>query len=278
MGKETRAACVIGWPVEHSRSPLIHNYWLKQHGIAGEYRREAVRPEAFANFVTRLSERGYVGANITLPHKEAALGLSEPDERAKAIGAANTLWREGNRLLSTNTDVEGFLANLDTSAPQWDKGLQQALVLGAGGGARAIVHGLIGRGVKNVHVANRSLARAQALRERFGTAVQPLHWEEIGGRLAAAGLLVNATSLGMNGHPPLDLRIEDLPAQAVVADIVYAPLVTPLLAAARKRALRTADGLGMLLHQAVRGFALWFGVAPQVSAELRALVEVDLTK
>jgi shikimate dehydrogenase len=278
MGKETRAACVIGWPVEHSRSPLIHNYWLKQHGIAGEYRREAVRPEAFANFVTRLSERGYVGANITLPHKEAALGLSEPDERAKAIGAANTLWREGNRLLSTNTDVEGFLANLDTSAPQWDKGLQQALVLGAGGGARAIVHGLIGRGVKNVHVANRSLARAQALRERFGTAVQPLHWEEIGGRLAAAGLLVNATSLGMNGHPPLDLRIEDLPAQAVVADIVYAPLVTPLLAAARKRALRTADGLGMLLHQAVRGFALWFGVTPQVSAELRALVEVDLTK
>jgi shikimate dehydrogenase len=278
MSKETRVACVIGWPVEHSRSPLIHNYWLKQHGIAGEYRREAVRPEAFANFVTRLSERGYVGANITLPHKEAALGLSEPDERAKAIGAANTLWREGNRLLSTNTDVEGFLANLDTSAPQWDKGLQQALVLGAGGGARAIVHGLIGRGVKNVHVANRSLARAQALRERFGTAVQPLHWEEIGGRLAAAGLLVNATSLGMNGHPPLDLRIEDLPAQAVVADIVYAPLVTPLLAAARKRALRTADGLGMLLHQAVRGFALWFGVTPQVSAELRALVEVDLTK
>jgi shikimate dehydrogenase len=278
MSKETRAACVIGWPVEHSRSPLIHNYWLKQHGIAGEYRREAVRPEAFANFVTRLSERGYVGANITLPHKEAALGLSEPDERAKAIGAANTLWREGNRLLSTNTDVEGFLANLDTSAPQWDKGLQQALVLGAGGGARAIVHGLIGRGVKNVHVANRSLARAQALRERFGTAVQPLHWEEIGGRLAAAGLLVNATSLGMNGHPPLDLRIDDLPANSVVADIVYAPLVTPLLAAARKRGLRTADGLGMLLHQAVRGFALWFGVTPQVSAELRALVEVDLTK
>ena len=278
MGKETRAACVIGWPVEHSRSPLIHNYWLKQHGIAGEYCREAVRPEDFAEFLATLSERGYVGANITLPHKEAALGLSEPDERAKAIGAANTLWREGNRLLSTNTDVEGFLANLDTSAPQWDKGLQQALVLGAGGGARAIVHGLIGRGVKNVHVANRSFARAQTLRERFGPAVQPLHWEEIGGRLAAAGLLVNATSLGMSGHPPLDLRIDDLPANSVAADIVYAPLVTPLLAAARKRGLRTADGLGMLLHQAVRGFALWFGVTPEVSAELRALVEIDLTK
>lgn len=278
MGKDTRAACVIGWPVEHSRSPLIHNYWLQQHGIAGEYRREAVRPEAFADFVAKLSERGYVGANITLPHKEAALRLSEPDERAKAVGAANTLWREGNRLLSTNTDVEGFLANLDASAPQWDQGLREVLVLGAGGAARAIVHGLLGRGVKNVHVANRGFARAQALRERFGASVHPIRWEEIGGHLSAAGLLVNATSLGMKGHPPLDIRIENLPAKAVVADIVYAPLVTPLLAAARKRALRTADGLGMLLHQAVRGFALWFGVTPQVTGELRALLKADLTK
>jgi shikimate dehydrogenase len=278
MGKETRAACVIGWPVEHSRSPLIHNYWLKQHGIAGEYRREAVRPEAFADFVARLSERGYVGANITLPHKEAALRLAEPDERAKAIGAANTLWREGNGLSSTNTDVEGFLDNLDASAPQWDKGLREVLVLGAGGAARAVVHGLIGRGVKNVHVANRSFARAQALRERFGAAVHPARWEEIGGRLSTAGLLVNATSLGMTGHPPLDIRIGDLPANAVVADIVYVPLVTPLLATARERGLRTADGLGMLLHQAVGGFSLWFGVKPQVTAELRALLEADLTQ
>jgi len=278
MGKETRAACVIGWPVEHSRSPLIHNYWLKQHGIAGEYRREAVRPEAFADFVAKLSERGYVGANITLPHKEAALRLSEPDERAKAVGAANTLWLEGNRLFSTNTDVEGFLANLDASAPQWDQGLREVLVLGAGGAARAIVHGLLGRGVKNVHVANRSFARAQALRERFGASLHPVRWEEIGGHLSAAGLLVNATSLGMKGYPPLDIRIKNLPAKAVVADIVYAPLVTPLLAAARKRALRTADGLGMLLHQAVRGFALWFGVTPQVTGELRALLKADLTK
>jgi shikimate dehydrogenase len=278
MDKETRAACVIGWPVEHSRSPLIHNYWLKQHGIAGEYRREAVRPDAFADFVARLSERGYDGANITLPHKEAALSLSAPDERAKAVGAANTLWRDGERLLSTNTDVEGFLANLDASAPQWDDGLQQALVLGAGGGARAIIHGLIGRGVKNVHVANRGFARAQALRERFGAAVHPARWEEIGARLAETGLLVNATSLGMAGHPPLNIRIEDLPANAVVADIVYAPLVTPLLAAARKRGLRAADGLGMLLHQAVRGFALWFGVTPPVTGELRVLVEADLIK
>ena len=278
MGKETRAVCVIGWPVEHSRSPLIHKHWIKQHGIAGEYRREAVRPEDFAGFVAALSERGYVGANITVPHKESALRLAAPDDQAKAIGAANTLWFEGDRLRSTNTDVEGFLANLDESAPQWDHGLQQALVLGAGGGAHATVHGLIGRGVKNVHVANRNFARAQALAERFGGAVHPARWDEIGRHLSTAGLLVNATSLGMQGYPPLDLTIENLPANAVVADLVYAPLVTPLLVAARKRALRTADGLGMLLHQAVRGFSLWFGVTPKVTAELRALVEADLTK
>jgi shikimate dehydrogenase len=278
MGKETRAVCVIGWPVEHSRSPLIHNHWIRQHGIRGEYRREAVRPEDFAGFVAALSARGYVGANITQPHKEGALRLSQPDEQAKAIGAANTLWLEGNKLRSTNTDVEGFLANLDEAAPQWDKGLQQALVLGAGGGAHAIVHGLLGRGVRNVHVANRNFARAQALGERFGAVVHPARWEEIGWHLSGTGLLVNATSLGMQGHPPLDLRIEALPAKAVVADLVYAPLVTPLLAAARKRALPMADGLGMLLHQAVRGFSLWFGVTPKVTAELRALVEADLTK
>ena len=278
MSTKTRAVCVIGWPVEHSRSPLIHNYWIERHSIAGEYRSEAVQPDDFAGFIAALSERGYVGANITVPHKERALQLSAPDEQAKAVGAANTVWREDDKLRSTNTDVEGFLANLDAWAPRWDEGLQQALVLGSGGGACAVVHGLIGRGVKNVHVTNRNFARAQALAERFGAAVHPIRWEEIGGHLSTAGLLVNASSLGMQGHPPLDLRIEKLPANAVVADLVYAPLVTPLLAAARKRALRTADGLGMLLHQAVRGFSLWFGVTPQVTAELRALVEADLTK
>ena len=277
MSTKTRAVCVIGWPVEHSRSPLIHNYWIKRHGIAGEYRAEAVRPEDFASFIAALSERGYVGANITVPHKESALRLSAPDEQAKAVGAANTLWREDDKLRSTNTDVEGFLNNLDVSAPRWD-GLQQALVLGSGGGACAVVHGLIGRGVKNLHVANRNFARAQALAERFGVAVRPIRWEEIGRHLSTAGLLVNASSLGMQGHPPLDLRIDALPDNAVVADLVYAPLVTPLLAAARQRALRTADGLGMLLHQAVRGFSLWFGVTPKVTGELRALVEADLTK
>jgi len=271
-----RAACIIGWPAGHSRSPIIHNYWIRQHGIAGEYRKEAVPPEEFAGFLARMAERGYVGANVTIPHKEAALALSLPDERARAVGAANTLWRDGGTLRSTNTDVEGFLGNLDAAAPGWDRDLEGALVLGAGGSARAVVFGLIERGAKRIHLANRTLARAQALRERFGAAVAPARWEEAPALLGGARLLVNTTSLGMKGQPPLALDVGLLPAGAVVADLVYVPLATPLLAAARARGLATADGLGMLLHQAVRGFSLWFGVKPTVTPELRALVEADL--
>jgi shikimate dehydrogenase len=276
MSETFRAACIIGWPAGHSRSPLIHNYWIKQHGIAGEYRKEAVRPEEFAAFLAGLGERGYVGANVTIPHKEAALALSSPDARAKAVGAANTLWRDGGTLRSTNTDVEGFLGNLDASAPGWDRGLQNAVVLGAGGSARAVLFGLIERGVPRIHLVNRTLDRAQALAQRFGAAVAPVPWEEAGALLGTAGLLVNSTSLGMKGQPPLAIDVAGLLANAVVADLVYVPLVTPLLAAARARGLATADGLGMLLHQAVRGFSLWFGVKPAATPELRALVEADL--
>src|SRR5437899_8995236 len=175
---ERRAACVIGWPIGHSRSPLIHNYWINEHGLDAEYRREAVPPGELAAFVAHLSERGYLGANVTVPHKEAVLALSEPDERARAIGAANTLWLEGGRLRSTNTDVEGFIANLDATAPGWDRGLDAALVLGAGGAARAIVFALIERGVARIHVANRSFDRAQALRSQFGDRVVPRRWDE----------------------------------------------------------------------------------------------------
>jgi shikimate dehydrogenase len=278
MSEAFRAACVIGWPVEHSRSPMIHNYWIRQHGIAGEYRREAVKTEEFAAFASDLAGRGYAGANITIPHKEAALAISQPDDRAKAVGAANTLWLENGALRSTNTDVEGFLDNLDASAPDWDRGLETALVLGAGGAARAIVFGLLSRGVKAVYVANRTLARAESLRERFGSAVHPVGWGAIDGLLGRAGLLVNTTSLGMHGQPPLRIDIARLPADAVVSDIVYVPLETELLAAARKRGLRTADGLGMLLYQAVRAFSLFFGVRPEVTGELRAMVEADLQK
>lgn len=276
MTDALRAACVIGWPAAHSRSPLIHNYWIKQHRLSAEYRREAVPPEKFAAFLGKMREGGYVGANVTLPHKEAALEQSRPDERATNVGAANTLWFDDGTLRSTNTDVEGFLANLDTEIPAWDQGLETALVLGAGGAARAIASGLLERGIARIYVANRSFERAQALQQRFGSAIKPVQWGEANGLLAGCALLVNTTSLGMSGQPALALDLTHLPASAVVADIVYVPLETPLLAAAKARGLRTADGLGMLLHQAVRGFSLWFGVTPKVTPELRALVEADL--
>jgi shikimate dehydrogenase len=270
-----RAACLIGWPAAHSRSPLIHHYWLRTLGIEGGYNIEAVPPEGLAEFVMHLSAHGFVGANVTIPHKERALALTVPDARSRAVGAANTLWYEGNVLRSTNTDVEGFINNLDASAPGWD-GIDDALVLGAGGSSRAVVFGLLERGIKRVRLANRTIGRARALADQLGEAVHPIAWEAIGDALPHAGLLVNTTSLGMKDQPPLELDINRLPPDAVVADLVYVPLETPLLAAARARGLRTADGLGMLLHQAVRGFELWFGRRPEVTPELRALVEADL--
>nr|WP_284267653.1 shikimate dehydrogenase [Bradyrhizobium iriomotense] len=273
----TPVACLIGWPAAHSRSPLIHRYWLRTLGIEGGYVIEAVPPEDLRDFVLRLSLHGFVGANVTIPHKEDVLALSTPDARAKAIGAANTLWLVDGELRSTNTDVEGFINNLDASAPGWDAA-EEALVLGAGGSSRAVVFGLLERGVSRVHLANRTIARAEALATTFGSRVQPMAWDAINDVLPRARLLVNTTSLGMRGQPALELDIARLPQQAVVADLVYVPLITPLLAAAQARGLKTADGLGMLLHQAVRGFELWFGKRPQVTAELRALVEADLTK
>jgi shikimate dehydrogenase len=275
-GAKPPAACLIGWPAAHSRSPLIHHYWLRTLGIAGGYVIEAVPPDEFKDFIFRLSLRGFVGANVTIPHKERALALSKPDERARAVGAANTLWFENGELCSTNTDVEGFINNLDASAPAWD-GCEDALVLGAGGAAHAVVFGLLDRGIKRVHLANRTIARARALADQFGANVLPVAWDARGDILPRTGLLVNTTSLGMKGQPPLELDVGRLPSHAVVADLVYVPLDTPLLAAARARGLKTVDGLGMLLHQAVRGFELWFGRRPEVTPELRALVEADLT-
>jgi shikimate dehydrogenase len=272
-----RVACLIGWPAAHSRSPLIHHYWLRTLGIAGGYLIEAVPPDEFQDFVLRLSFRGFVGANVTLPHKERALELSAPDARARAVGAANTLWFEDGELRSTNTDVEGFINHLDASAPGWER-IEDALVLGAGGSARAVVFGLIERGIKRVHLANRTAERARALADQFGASILPIAWEAIDDVLPRAELLVNTTSLGMHGQPALEIDVGRLPSDAVVADLVYVPLETPLLAAAKARGLKTADGLGMLLHQAVRGFELWFGQRPQVTSELRALVEADLTK
>jgi shikimate dehydrogenase len=274
---KARAACLIGWPAAHSRSPLIHHYWLRTLGIEGGYIIEAVPPERFAEFVRQLASHGFVGANVTIPHKERALALTVPDACARAVGAANTLWYDSGELRSTNTDIEGFINNLDACAAGWDR-VEDALVLGAGGSSRAVVFGLIERGVKRVHLANRTLERARALGDQFGAQVHPVSWDAVGDLLPRAGLLVNTTSLGMQGQPALEVDVGLLPSHAVVADLVYVPLQTPLLAAAGARGLKTADGLGMLLHQAVRGFELWFGQRPQVTPELRALVEADLTK
>lgn len=272
------AACLIGWPAAHSRSPLIHKYWMKSFGIDGDYRIEAVDPAAFADFIAGLAARGYRGANVTIPHKEQALALSSPDVRAKMVGAANTLYFDNDgELRSTNTDVEGFINNLDASAPGWDAA-EDVLVLGAGGSARAVIFGLIERGIRRVHLANRTASRTQLLADQFGAQVQPLAWDAIDAVLPRAGLLVNTTSLGMKGQPPLAIDVALLPATATVADLVYVPLETDLLGAAKARGLKTADGLGMLLHQAVRGFELWFGRRPTVTPELRALVEADLVK
>jgi shikimate dehydrogenase len=257
---------------------MIHNYWLKQHGLVGEYDKHAVEPQDFPAFIAALAERGYAGANITIPHKETALRLTKPDARAKAVGAANTLWYQDGELHSTNTDVEGFLANLDHVAPHWARGHAQALVLGAGGAAHAVVFGMMARGIKRIRVANRHRERAEALKAKFGPAIEPVDWDKVADELATTDVLVNATSLGMKGMPDVSLDVGLLPASAIVVDLVYSPLVTTLLGAAKARGLVIGDGLGMLLHQAVRGFSLWFGVQPQVTHELRAMIEADLAR
>jgi len=273
-----KAACVIGWPVEHSRSPAIHRFWLKRYGIDGAYEKEAVAPEELARFLGSLMARGYAGANVTLPHKEEALRLAAlADEAARAIGAANTLWLDGEgRLHASNSDAYGFMSTLSEEAPQWNEGRRPVLVLGAGGAARAILHGLIAQGASRILIANRTRDRAEALADAFGPTVRVIDWKDRNRALGGCGLLVNATSLGMTGKGRLDIDLEALPSNAVVADIVYSPLETELLAAARARGNRVVDGLGMLLHQAVPGFERWFGVCPEVTVELKAHVAASL--
>jgi shikimate dehydrogenase len=276
MSDQQRAACVIGYPAKHSRSPKLHGYWIKHYNIDGDYRAEEISPDDISSFIGNLAGQGYVGANITMPHKDIAFELSEPDKRATAIGAANTLWLDAGKLRSTNTDVEGFIGALDASAPGWDTHTNEAVVLGAGGAGRAVVYGLIERGIAKIHVVNRTMEKAQAMRDRFGNSVQPATWDELPELLKGAKLLANATSLGMHGHEPLNVDVNALAGDAVVSDIVYVPLMTPLLAAARARGLATSNGLDMLLHQAVRGFELWFGKRPEVTKELYDLLAADI--
>src|SRR5690606_1527262 len=279
MSTEHRAACVIGWPVKHSRSPKMHGWWLKDYGVDGEYRMEEVSPEEFPAFIANLRSHGYVGANITIPHKEAAFHLTQPDERARAVGASNTLWYENGELRSTNTDVEGFLGALDAGAPGWEQNMDRpAVVFGAGGASRAVVWGLLERGVARIHVVNRTFERAAEMAKLYGDRIVPAPWEDRNKVLEGAGLAANATSLGLKGNPDLDVDLLRMAPGGVVADINYVPLETKLLAQARRLGLKTADGLDMLLYQGVRGFELWFGVRPEVTPELRELLAQDIPK
>ncbi len=274
-----KKACVIGWPIKHSRSPLIHGHWLKTYGIEGDYAREAVQPEHFPQYLKSLASFGYCGANITVPHKEAAFeAVDKRDAAADAVGAVNTVWLENGSLCATNTDIHGFLANLDESAPGWDGGKGVAVVLGAGGAARAIIRGLMDRGFHTIRLINRTRSRAQDLAARFGSSVVVGNWEGRAQALADCEVLVNTTALGMTGQPPLDLDLRQLPSSAVVNDIVYSPLDTALLRDASEMGARAVDGLGMLLHQAAPGFERWFGIRPAVTPALRALIVADLMK
>lgn len=276
MPRPARAACVIGWPAKQSRSPKLHGYWIRRYGIDGDYRIEEQPPEAFAGFVGDLAGHGYVGANVTMPHKDAAFALSQPDDRARAVGASNTLWLEDGVLRSTNTDVEGFIDALDAMAPGWDRATRSAIILGAGGTGRAIAYGFLERGLREIHIVNRTLAKAEEIRTRFGSAIHPASWQDLPRLLRETRLLANATSVGMIGKDRMEFDLSPMPEGSVVADAVNVPLVTPLLAAAERRGFRTSNGLEMLLRQAVRGFQLWFGVRPEVTDELRQLIAADI--
>ena len=269
--------CVIGWPVAHSRSPLIHGFWLKSLGIAGSYELAAVAPTEFPDFVRALEDHGFIGANVTLPHKQTAFALCDVTlPAAERLKAVNTLWIEAGKLCGDNTDAAGFLGALDQDAPGWDAGAGTALVLGAGGAARAIVHALQSRGMTRILLVNRTLAHAAKLATDFGVPVEVVDYGDLPDAMASARILVNTTSLGMKGQPPLAIDLAPLPPQAVVSDIVYVPLETELIKAAKARGLKTVSGIGMLLHQAVPGFERWFCIRPCVTAELCRLVEADI--
>ncbi|MGQ2907731.1 MAG: shikimate dehydrogenase [Aliihoeflea sp.] len=274
MADMTRAF-VIGHPIAHSRSPMIHGHWLAAHGISGDYRAIDVAPADLSAFLERVRRGEFAGGNVTIPHKEAVFeAVARRDAAAGAIGAVNTLWLEKGELVGGNTDAYGFAANLDAGAAEWRQA-ETALVLGAGGAARAVLHALREAGIAKVTVANRSAARAGELALAF-PGVKPAGLDQAPALLARTDLLVNTTSLGMKGQPSLDLDLEALPDHAIVTDIVYAPLITPLLARAAARNLKTVDGLGMLLHQAVPGFERWFGVRPAVTPDLHALIVANL--
>ncbi len=272
-----KRACVIGWPIEHSRSPGIHGYWLKAYGIDGSYTKVAVKPEDVTAFFSSLAAQGFAGCNVTVPHKEAAFAAAEiKDPSAVAVGAANTLWIDNGRLACANTDTYGFMTHLQRSAPAWRAPDGPVLILGAGGAARAIVYGFLEAGCRDVRIANRSRQRADALAQHFGPGVTALDWDERNRAAADAAVIVNTTTLGMKGEGDPGIDFAGVSRSSIAADIVYVPLETAFLRKAKAARLITVDGLGMLLHQAVPGFEKWFGVRPEVTDELFRLVAADI--
>lgn len=271
-------ACVIGWPIKHSRSPLIHGYWLKQHGIEGSYDKQAVEPAELDRFIETLGVDGYAGCNVTIPHKENVFKqVIVTDPVTKEIGAVNTVFVDNGRVYGLNTDGYGFLSNLKTGS-EWHSENKTAAIIGAGGAARAIIATLKADGIETILLFNRTVSKAEKLAVEFGSTVHAKPLDQIEDFLNQTNLLVNTTSLGMAGQPALQISLVNLPSSSCVVDIVYDPLETDLLKQARKNGNRSVDGLGMLLHQAVPGFEKWFGVRPQVTPELRELVVADLLK
>lgn len=274
-----KRACVTGWPIEHSRSPMIHGHWIECYGLqaVAEYGRLAVKPEEAEAFYGSLAAHGLVGCNVTMPNKEAAFRAAKHRHAtAEAVGAANTLWLEGGELHAMNSDTYGFIAHLDATAPRWRKLDGPATILGAGGTARCLAFGFLEAGVSEVRIVNRTLARAEEIAAHYGPRVKAIAWDQRERAASDSRVVVNTTALGMKGvgSPEIDLsRCRDT---TIVCDAVYIPLETPFLASARASGLTTVDGLGMLLHQAVPGFEKWFGVRPEVTGELRDILVRDI--
>ena len=268
-------AGVMGWPVMHSRSPMLHNYWFQKHQLAGTYVPLAIRPEGLAAALRALHPLGFAGCNLTIPHKQQAMTIvNEIDEVAKRIGAIScVVVRSDGSLAGSNNDCYGFIHNIKQEQPGWRADAGPAVVIGAGGGSRAVCYGLAQERAKEIRLVNRSLDRAKGIANEFGSPIKALPWEQRHDALEGAATVVNSTSQGMVGQPALDIKLDKLPANALVADIIYIPLETPFLAAARKRGNRTVNGLGMLLHQGRPAWKAWFGIEPEVTPELRSMIE-----
>src|ERR1051325_4308634 len=270
----------MGWPVMHSRSPLLHNFWFKQHNLAGTYLPLAIRPEGLAAALRALHPLGFAGCNLTIPHKEQAMQIvDEVDTVAKSIGAIScVIVRPDGSLAGTNNDCYGFIHSIKQEHTAWRADIGPAVVIGAGGGARAVCYGLAQEGAREIRLVNRTIERAKKIIEDFGGPIKAVAWEHRHDALEGAAMVVNTTSQGMVGQSPLDLKLDKLPRTALAADLIYIPLETAFLAEARKRGNPAINGLGMLLHQARPAWRAWFGIEPQVTAELRAMMEKTIPK